>query len=674
MVRPIGVIFTCRTVERVPGIGPAEAPRGLRTAGRIGTSLSASWSRRCALPPPEPDCRRGGCKPTDPARNRPVAAPLERPARCLHGRRRSDCAETGRIRRTDLGVGRGQRPPLADRAALRQVPRPPRAGHPGRFLAGARRRLLCGARVRHRRPPRQDVPGRHQRPERPDDRRECPRPGRLRDRPQGGRRPSVVRDRARYAAQLARVRRALRRGARGGRVQGLPLPRAAFDPPAHARRPVPQVRRRDHDHRVAQRAVGQRLQVLRLDRRPGHPARRLRDHRLRPGRLRPRDPRDAVRRGAGRRLDRPGRPRGRRELLERRRQRVGQPGPGPLDRLHPDARGRRDLRRRRPDPRRVRQAQHPRLPAHPRRRLPERPRPRLEPRDPQDARRLDRRGEGHRRRPRPRQRPRRRPDRRGCSRFGRSEGRLDDPQRQPDRRPDRGVRDEGDRGAGAAPERPLRDHDAGQQPDGPRPLRARRGPDRGRPARRLQVDRSADRRGRVCRLPVRLRGVARLPQGGPRPRQGRGGRRPPLRRAGRHGQGPQADDPRVSRRPLHRRRPSRRAPDQQGDRGPPRRRANEGADGGLPRLAAQECWRLEDHRGLRLSRARDPLGRRLRCDPTPPRAVRRPPHLPDRGRRHALRRPAVGYRAQDQVLPLRPQPGRRPRTPGRGQGRDPEPA
>ena len=48
-----------------------------------------------------------------------------------------------------------------------------------------------------------------------------------------------------------------------------PLPRAALDPPALLRRPAPGLRRRDHDHGLAQPAVGQRLQVLRRDRRPG---------------------------------------------------------------------------------------------------------------------------------------------------------------------------------------------------------------------------------------------------------------------------------------------------------------------------------------------------------------------------------------------------------------------
>ena len=84
----------------------------------------------------------------------------------------------------------------------------------------------------------------------------------------------------------------LRPGPGGGRVQGLPLPRLSVDPPALLRRPPPEVRLRDHDHRLAQRPGGQRLQVLLGDRRPGDPARRLGDHRLRQGGLGPRDPRE----------------------------------------------------------------------------------------------------------------------------------------------------------------------------------------------------------------------------------------------------------------------------------------------------------------------------------------------------------------------------------------------
>ena len=110
----------------------------------------------------------------------------------------------------------------------------------------------------------------------------------------GADRPAFVRHRPRHPAQLARVRRALRAGAGGRRVQGLPLRRAPLDPPALLRRPAPDVRRRHHDHRLAQPAVGQRLQVLRGDRRPGHPARRRGHHRVRQGRLRPRDPREAA--------------------------------------------------------------------------------------------------------------------------------------------------------------------------------------------------------------------------------------------------------------------------------------------------------------------------------------------------------------------------------------------
>ncbi len=66
--------------------------------------------------------------------------------------------------------------------------------------------------------------------------------------------PEVLRHRPRHPPQLARVRRPLCPGPRRGRVQGLPLPRAPLDPAALLRRPTPEVRRRDHDHRVAQPA------------------------------------------------------------------------------------------------------------------------------------------------------------------------------------------------------------------------------------------------------------------------------------------------------------------------------------------------------------------------------------------------------------------------------------
>ena len=73
----------------------------------------------------------------------------------------------------------------------------------------ARRGLLRRARIRHGRPPRQDVPGGHQRPERADDGRERPRPGRLRDGAEGRGLAADLRHRPRHAAPFRRVRRAL---------------------------------------------------------------------------------------------------------------------------------------------------------------------------------------------------------------------------------------------------------------------------------------------------------------------------------------------------------------------------------------------------------------------------------------------------------------------------------
>ncbi len=318
-----------------------------------------------------------------------------------------------------VGLGRGQHQALADRAAVRGLSRPPGGRHPGEALEGPGRRLLRRPGVRDRRPARQDVPGRDQRPQRADDRRERPRPRRLRHPEQGGRFAPVGGDRPRHPAQLARVRPDLRPGPGGGRVHRPPVPRLPVDPAPLVRRPLPEDRLRDHDHGVAQRAVGQRVQVLRQHRRPGDPARRLGDHQLRQGGVGPRDPDGRLRRGDQGRLDRPGRARGRRGIHQRRRLRVGQPRPRPVDRLHPDARRRRDVGGGVLDQGRLQAGQRPGEPADPRRRLPQRPRPRLEPRDPQDARRLDRRGQADRRPPRPRLRPRRRPDRRRPPRHGR---------------------------------------------------------------------------------------------------------------------------------------------------------------------------------------------------------------------------------------------------------------
>ncbi len=57
--------------------------------------------------------------------------------------------------------------------------------------------------------------------------------------------------------------------------------------------------------------------------------------------------------------------------------------------------------------------------------------------------------------------------------------------------------------------------------------------------------------------------------------------------------------------------------------------------------------------------ARDPGDLRTRRDQAPARAVRRHPDLPDRGPGHAVRRPALGDRAEDQALPVRQERHRR---------------
>ena len=48
------------------------------------------------------------------------------------------------------------------------------------------------------------------------------------------------------------------------------------------------------------------------------------------------------------------------------------------------------------------------------------------------------------------------------------------------------------------------------------------------------------------------------------------------------------------------------------------------------------------------------------ADTPPARAIRRPADLPDRDHGNPIRRAAVRNRAQDQVLPVRRTPGRRP--------------
>ncbi len=110
----------------------------------------------------------------------------------------------------------------------------------------------------------------------------------------------------------------------------------------------------------------------------------------------------------------------------------------------------------------------------------------------------------------------------------------------------------------------------------------------------------------------------------------------------------------ISGRPLHRRRPPRRAAHQQGDRGSSRRRADAAAHGDVPREPTEDGGRPDDHRGLRLPDPRNPRPRRLGRDPPAPRTCRRPIDLPHRRPRMPLRRASVGHRTEDQVLSLCP--------------------
>ena len=398
-------------------------------------------------------------------------------------------------------------------------------------------------------------------------------PGRLRHRPQGGRRPAVVRDRPRHPAQLARVRRALRPGPGRRRVQGLPVPRAPLDPPALARRPVPEVRRRDHDHRVAQRR--RRTTGSSATPRPAARSSRPTTRGSSPASRPPptaRSPRRPTTRAladgsivlAGPEVDE--------SYLNAVVGESVSHGPRHLDRLHPDARRRRDLGGRRPDAGRASTGSTSSPPSAPptatsrtspaTSRTPRSPRPST-PRSPRP------------RPPAPTSSSASDPD---ADRIGVGLPRHRRPRRAT------GPPSTATRSASCSPRSSSRrPRPAGKlRPDHyvvttlvsslmARALCEREGV-------RIEDDllvgfkwigQRIDEVG-PGRVPVRLRGVARLPQGHPRPRQGRRRRRPALRRAGRDGQGPQADGPRIPRRPLHRRRPPRRAADQQGDRGPPR--------------------------------------------------------------------------------------------------------
>ena len=80
--------------------------------------------------------------------------------------------------------------------------------------------------------------------------------------------------------------------------------------------------------------------------------------------------------------------------------------------------------------------------------------------------------------------------------------------------------------------------------------------------------------------------------------------------------------------------------------------------------------RIDSHGGLRLQDSRDPVARPLGASPSPAPPVRRSAHLSHRATRDPIRGAAVGNRAEDQVLPLRADRRRRPRSPARRQGRD----
>ena len=104
-----------------------------------------------------------------------------------------------------------------------------------------------------------------------------------------------------------------------------------------------------------------------------------------------------------------------------------------------------------------------------------------------------------------------------------------------------------------------------------------------------------------------------------------------LRRAGGDREGPQADGPRIPRRPLHRRRPLRRAADQQdatrAARGSSKIQALMKAFRDQP---APDHRRARSHRGPRLPGPRDPRPGRRSGQPPPARAVGRSADLPHR--------------------------------------------
>ena len=395
-----------------------------------------------------------------------------------------------------------------------------------------------------------------------------------------------MRDRPRHATPFGRVRRALRAGARRRRFQGLSGQGAALDSSALVRRPSSRLRRGHHDHRVAQPAVGQRFQVLRTLGRPGRSARRSRDHRVRQGGLRSaRYPRCRSRRRLPSgsvvevldELDSAYLTAVLSESVSHARDLsvVYTPlhgvGESSVARVLKMA-GFRDVSilasQRSPDPDFTNVPDHVANPEYPRTLAAAIAEARktgadlVVASDP-DA---DRIGVGV-----PVTRD---PHGEWTTLDGNQIGVLlaafvmKECQARGKLRPDHylittlvstqmaravarreGVRVEDDLLVG------------------------------------FKWIGKRDRRGRPSRVSVRVRGVARLLEGDARPRQGCGRRGPALRRTGRHRQGPEADRPRIPRRPFHRRRPSWRSPRQQGARRPRRGGQNQPTDARVPRAA-----------------------------------------------------------------------------------------